>query len=528
MPQNLCDPVIAAYGHARSRSWSTDAPPNFSEVTPLRIVLLGKSVSENSRVGNFILGRAAFDSEAPPGIIERLRGRLKDRHVIIINSPQLLQTNISDHQITQTVRESVYLSDPGPHVFIVILQHNDFTKEHLRRVKIVLKEFSDEAIKRTIVITTDDAEGASMSANELIQELNTECGGGHLQLDHKNEEWCSILLIEEEEEDSVADDDGKPDTQKKEARGFLHNIQKKSSFSTPDLRPELDRARRTVHTSRKQKLCVVLCGSDARLKNFTSKLIRGKKKCLLPLLLKDKECAKRDEELHGRLISLVELPSLTRLSEEEVMRQTHQSLSLCDSGVHVFLLIIPDAPLTDADKAEMEMIQRTFSSRIKNHLMVLIIQERNMLSKLISSKTQMCLQSFEGRQFALEKGSQARVELERNKHRAEIEELRRSMKKTQSTEGLTHSYAAVRIVLLGKTAHGGSFYTSEMFQQVEKNIKEEQDRIMKEKEEEIKRKEEELRAKYEAEIEQMKKENERERQEMQNELRKREEEFKNR
>ncbi len=77
-------------------------------------------------------------------------------------------------------------------------------------------------------------------------------------------------------------------------------------------------------------------------------------------------------------------------------------------------------------------------------------------------------------------------------------------------------------------ANGGSFYTSGMFQQVEKNIKEEQERILKEKEEEIKRNEEELRAKYEAEIEQMKKINERERQEMQNELRKREEEFRKR
>ncbi|KAL1246511.1 hypothetical protein QQF64_034645 [Cirrhinus molitorella] len=188
--------MIAACGHARSSSWSIDSlPPNFSEVTPLRIVLLGKSVSENSRVGNFILGRAAFDSEASPGIIERLRGRLKDRHVIIIKSPQLLQTNISHHQITQTVRDCVNLSDPGPHVFIVTLQHNDFTEEELRRVKIVLKEFSDEAIKRTIVITTNEE---THDANELIQELNTECGGGHLQLDHKNEE-CPALSPDEQD-----------------------------------------------------------------------------------------------------------------------------------------------------------------------------------------------------------------------------------------------------------------------------------------------------------------------------------------
>ncbi|RXN16346.1 GTPase IMAP family member 7-like isoform X1 [Labeo rohita] len=77
----------------------------------VRIVLLGSSVSENSLVGNFILGRAAFDSEAPLDVVERVAGRLKDRHVIIINSPQLLQTNISDHQITQTHTRATETND---------------------------------------------------------------------------------------------------------------------------------------------------------------------------------------------------------------------------------------------------------------------------------------------------------------------------------------------------------------------------------------------------------------------------------
>ncbi|XP_067219804.1 GTPase IMAP family member 4-like [Chanodichthys erythropterus] len=263
----LSGAVIVAHSPGRNRPQSIDAPPKLSG---LRIVLLGKSVSENSGVGNVLLGRAALDSEAHPDVVERVRGTLKNRHVMVINSPQLLQTNISDHQITQTVRECVSLSDPGPHVFILVLQYNDFTEEDMTRVKIVLKEFSEEAIKRTIVITTDeethDAKGAPVKVNELIQQLNTECGGGHLHLEHEIEEWCSIVLqrIEkilrensdefltcelydyaegssvdedpnrsfaslrtEEEEDSDADDDGKHQethTEKKEAKGFLRNI----------------------------------------------------------------------------------------------------------------------------------------------------------------------------------------------------------------------------------------------------------------------------------------------------------------
>ncbi|KAL1279431.1 hypothetical protein QQF64_026104 [Cirrhinus molitorella] len=76
---------------------------------PYRLFFWVRVCLKTVMVGNFILGRAAFDSEAPPDVVERVTGRLKDRHVIIINSPQLLQTNISDHQITQTVRECVHL-----------------------------------------------------------------------------------------------------------------------------------------------------------------------------------------------------------------------------------------------------------------------------------------------------------------------------------------------------------------------------------------------------------------------------------
>ncbi|ROI63311.1 hypothetical protein DPX16_0582 [Anabarilius grahami] len=62
----------------------------------------------------------------------------------------------------------------------------------------------------------------------------------------------------------------------------------------------------------------------------------------------DEDCLidrRSDVQLHGRQISLVELLALSRLSEEEVMCQVLRCVSLCDPGVHVFLLIIPDAPL---------------------------------------------------------------------------------------------------------------------------------------------------------------------------------------
>ncbi|KAL0146938.1 hypothetical protein M9458_057877, partial [Cirrhinus mrigala] len=143
-----------------------------------RIVLLGSSVSENSLVGNFILGRAAFDSEAPPDVVERVAGRLKDRHVIIINSPQLLQTNISDHQITQTVRECVHLSDPGPHVIVLLLKHEPCSAEDQERVEKVLLSFSERVYQHTMVLSTREP----TETNDILQKIIQKCANRHFSL----------------------------------------------------------------------------------------------------------------------------------------------------------------------------------------------------------------------------------------------------------------------------------------------------------------------------------------------------------
>ncbi|XP_051745184.1 GTPase IMAP family member 8-like isoform X2 [Ctenopharyngodon idella] len=347
-----------------------------SSVSNLRIVLLGKSVSENSHVGNFLLGRAAFDSEAPPDVVERVEGRLKDRDVMVINSPQLLQTNISDHQITQTVRECVNLSDPGPHVFIIIMQYNDFTDENMTRVHYVLKKFSEEAIKRTIIFTIDeetfDSHMSHMTKHTATHQLIKECEEEHLQLEKEKSEWHSNIfqsvdmILKENQEDyltcelyedvkgtSVEEDQSSSEEGNEESSH--HNYVEKAKDSQKGRSGKVD-------LRGKQKLNLVLFGSDSTLTVSVSKLLQGKKIKLSHQRKKIKECVKKGK-IHGYKISLVELPALNRLSKEEVMLQTLRCVFLCHPGVHVFILIVPDGPLTDEDKAEMEKMIRIFDSR---------------------------------------------------------------------------------------------------------------------------------------------------------------------
>ncbi|XP_016410056.1 GTPase IMAP family member 8-like [Sinocyclocheilus rhinocerous] len=358
------------------------------EVCDLRIVLLGKNGLENSRVGSLILGVDVHENDECTSLqqhnVMKISEPVKDRHITVINTLHLLNPNISDHQITQTVSNCVDMSDPGPHAFILVLQYKDFTEEDMGRVKYVLNKFSEEAIKRTIVITTDEQTHMSNMKEHTILQLIMECGGGHLQFDERKPEWCSAIFkrVDEilkknledyltceiyddvmgtsaDEEQSRSDD---PPRSEEEYEGSSHH----KYYGKP-------KERMSLNVSRKQKLNLMLCGSDTTLTVSVSKLLRGKRIKSSHKNEISEECVKKEEKIHGHLINLISLPALSRLSEEEVMRQTLRCVSLCHPGIHAFIIIVPVGPLNNDAKAEMEEIQRIFYS--KEHFIVIFISE---------------------------------------------------------------------------------------------------------------------------------------------------------
>ncbi|CAM4675278.1 unnamed protein product [Leuciscus chuanchicus] len=226
------------------------------------------------------------------------------------------------------------------------------------------------------------------------------------------------------------------------------------------------------------KLNVVLCGSDRTLKAFISNLILEQRDRRSEF---SSECVKLEGEAHGRRITLVELPALTRsdstLTGDAVMRQALRCVSLCDPGVHVFLFIIPDGPLTDEDKTETEEIQKIFSSKINNHIMVLIIQKSEHETEEQNEAVKSVIQCFGGRHHFLGPNPQVSVlvtkleqMMEENRGipfstetflDAQIEKFEEMRKKIsletqiQQQDSIEDS-DDVRIVLLGKTGVGKS------------------------------------------------------------------------
>lgn len=147
---------------------------------------MGKNEEENIRVKKIISERRKPEKE------------LKERNISVIDS-HLLQPNLSLHHITRAVRECVDQSHPGPHVFILILQHNDFSEEDRFRVTTVLKEFSDHAMNRTILLTTDKATYTSpffrsVLKNTAVHHLTNNCVGRHIQFSSETNKLRSEIF----------------------------------------------------------------------------------------------------------------------------------------------------------------------------------------------------------------------------------------------------------------------------------------------------------------------------------------------
>ncbi|XP_016116750.1 GTPase IMAP family member 8-like [Sinocyclocheilus grahami] len=372
--------------------------PNMSD---LRIVLIGKNGSENRRVANSILGTTVFNSEAASYLQQhsvRISGKGEGRHISVINT-HLLQPNLSEHQIIEAVRECVSLSAPGPHVFVLVMQYNDFTENDRHRVKYVLNLFSEQAMKHTIVLTTDEETHRFIFRyrNIAIHDLIKECGGGHLQFDATNpgsrsEFFRKIeeILKKEHKECLICDThEGDGSSVEEDLSRSGASVRGDEIKKDSDLKESTETARDgRVTTTGKAKLNIVLCGNNPTLKNSVSRMFRGATS--KPQKERSNVFVKKEGTIHGRQISVIELPALTQLSEEEVMRETFHCLSLCDPGVHLFILVTPVTPLTNEDRAEMEKIKGIFYSQ--EHFMVLFITEltvdRSVLDFVESTESQ--------------------------------------------------------------------------------------------------------------------------------------------
>ncbi|XP_038139279.1 uncharacterized protein LOC119782401 [Cyprinodon tularosa] len=400
----LKDPTAAAQSqHAR-------------DAHQLRIVMFGKSEDKKTTLGNILTAKKDFtDSPFSTSRIisskhcDVVKGSWNSKPVTVVRTSDL--SSLSVESLRKEIQKCVEFCSPGPNVLLLLVKPSDFTEEDRKTLKFILSLFLPDAFKHSMVILTHNEK----PEDKAVEKLINDCKQRKLRVSlHKHE---------------ISSDDRKKMTEEIEKLVCDNRGEYLTLSYEDDFMPLLNRPTPSLN--------LVLFGRRGAGKTSAVDAILGKER--FGPKANSSECVRNQGEVHGRWVSVVELPALCGKAQQEVMEESFRCISLCEpEGVHAFILVLPVGPLTDEDKGELQTIQDTFSSRVNDFTMILFTTESdpthpNFIEN--DRNTQELLQSCGGRYVVLNM-----------KERKQIPELLKKVEKSISERGNRSCYTTNTLI----------------------------------------------------------------------------------